>query len=58
MFTYIVRDSCRHKIVIMASCRYIRDKPCRNILVFVVPLCFTEMLVDLLDSIGNRIQYP
>ena len=42
----------------MVSYRHIRNKPCRDVLAFVVPLCFTDMLVDLLGPTGSIILYP
>ena len=46
----------RHKIVIMALCRYCRNKHCRNILVLVNPTClFADTLVELLDPTDSRI---
>ena len=55
---YTVRDRCRHKIVITALCRYVRNKPCRNVPVSVIPLCFTDMLVALFGPTGYSILYP
>ena len=55
VYTYTVRDRCRHNIVVTAAYRHITNKLCRDVLVFVVPLCFTDILVDLLGLTGNRI---
>ena len=55
---YTVRDRCRHNIVIRASYRHIRDGLYRNVLVFVVPLCFKDILVDLFGPTGKRNLYP
>ena len=54
---YTIRDRCRYNIAVTASYRYIRNKPCRDLLVFVVPLCFIDILVDLLGLTGDRILY-
>ena len=45
---------CRHSVVITVS---VENKTCIDVLIFVVGLCFTNMLLDLLGLIGNRTLY-
>ena len=51
-----VKIVTEHTILFTTSYRYCRNKPCRNILVLVIPLCiFTETLVNKVNPIVSSI---